>query len=324
VSYDLSRLASDVLARNLVRCAAHDRETTALLLAYIAEFDARHLYLPAGFPSMFAYCVEQLGLSEEAAYVRISVARTARAFPAFFPAIADGRLHLTAVRLLAPHLTEENHVDLIAAAAHLKKVEIEVLLASRFPQPEPLRLDEGIAALPVSQVHRVGLDPDPVQPETPAVVRPIAPQRFSLQVTLDGATHAKLRRAQDLLSHAIPSRDVAEVLDRALDALIEDLEKRKFAKTTQPRSPRESTRPRRLPAHVKRAVYQRDAGRCAFRSADGRRCGQTERLEFDHVVPVARGGRATVDNTRLLCRAHNQDAADEVFGRDFMSGKRGG
>jgi len=114
------------------------------------------------------------------------------------------------------------------------------------------------------------------------------------------------------------------MLDRALDALIRQLEKRKFAATAMPR-----TRPRRataggryIPAHVKRAVAARDQGRCTFVSEAGRRCSATYRLEFDHVEPVARGGRATVDGIRLRCRAHNQYEAERMFGAEFMRHKR--
>ena len=326
--YDLTHLSSADLARALLRHAAHDREQLAVLLAHIAEFDARHLYLPAGYPSMFAYCVENLRLPEEAAYNRISVARTARAFPILFQAIAQGSLHLTSVRMLGPHLRDENVGELVKAATHLKKVELEAMLAARFPLPEPLRLDEGISAL--GAVQEVGLVPERVQLETPAMtptsaqptptIKPIAAQRFSLQVTLDGDTHAKLRKAQDLLSHV--TRDIGEVIHRALGALIEELEKKRFAKTDRPRPPRQSARPRYIPAHVKRAVYMRDAGRCAFVANDGRRCKETQNLEFDHIVPVALGGEATVDNLRLLCGPHNQHMAELAFGMEFMEQKR--
>jgi len=329
VSYNLKHLPNEVLARDLVRHAAHDREHLALLLAYIAEFDARHLYLPAGYPSMFAYCVEHLHISEDATYNRIFVARAARKFPGLFTAIADGRLHLAGARLLVPRMNEENAGELVAAASNLKRVELEAMLAARDPEAEPLRLDEGISALSTGQViapqgfDSVGLVPGQVQIETPpATIKPIAAQRFSLQVTLDGETHAKLRRAQDLLSHT--TRDVAEIIHRALVALIEELEKRKFAKTDHPRAERPSARARNIPAHVKRAVYQRDAGRCAFVALDRTRCKETQGLEFDHIVPIARGGRATVENTRLLCRPHNQHMAEEIFGMEFIKQRRGG
>jgi hypothetical protein len=152
---------------------------------------------------------------------------------------------------------------------------------------------------------------------------PLAPERYGLQVTIAKSTHDKLRYAQGLLGHAIPSGDVAQVLDRALDALIERLEKRKFAATDRPLPSRSrSTNPRHVPAHVRRAVWERDQGRCTFVNSNGQRCEARKFLEFDHEVPVARGGRATVDRMRLRCRAHNQYEADCAFGAGFMSEKR--
>src|SRR3990172_6905569 len=105
--YTLAHLRDEVLLLNLAALVVQDRVTTARLLAYIAEVDARRLYAPAGYASMHAYCVEELRLSEDAASKRIQAARAARQFPALFTALAEGRLHLTAVCLLAPHLTEE-------------------------------------------------------------------------------------------------------------------------------------------------------------------------------------------------------------------------
>jgi hypothetical protein len=90
-SYSLSHLSDCDLQRSLVSAVAQDRNATAVVLAHIAEYDARRLYLPAGFPSMIAYCVQELRLSEEAARKRIHAARAARQFPAIFDAVADGR-----------------------------------------------------------------------------------------------------------------------------------------------------------------------------------------------------------------------------------------
>jgi hypothetical protein len=81
-----------------------------------------------------------------------------------------------------------------------------------------------------------------------------------------------------------------------------------------------SPRPRRaaIPADVKRAVWERDGGRCAWVSSDGKRCGSTWMLEFDHIRPVALGGTSTVDDVRVACKAHNFYAAELIFGREFM------
>ena len=128
-TYSLSHVSDGNLARDLAAAAARDRASTAVLLAHIAEFDARKLFLPAAHPSMHSYCTMELHLSKDAAYKRIQAARAARQFPAIFEAVADGRLHLAAACLLAPYLTAESANELIAAATHRSKAEVERLLA---------------------------------------------------------------------------------------------------------------------------------------------------------------------------------------------------
>jgi len=111
-------LSDPVLLHHLRVILARDCTTTAELLDHIAEVDVRKLYLPAGYPSMFAYSVSELHLSEDAAFKRIQAARAAVRFPALFDAVAEGRLHLSAVCLLAPHLSEDTADELLAAATH--------------------------------------------------------------------------------------------------------------------------------------------------------------------------------------------------------------
>jgi hypothetical protein len=70
-----------------------------------------------------------------------------------------------------------------------------------------------------------------------------------------------------------------------------------------------------VPRSVKRAVWARDGGRCAYTAPDGRRCESCDALEYDHIVAWADGGRSdTPDNIRLLCRAHNQRLGRRRFG----------
>jgi 5-methylcytosine-specific restriction endonuclease McrA len=153
-------------------------------------------------------------------------------------------------------------------------------------------------------------------------VAPLSPGRFELRLTISQALRDKLERARELLGHAVPSGDIAELLERALDELIAKQEKRQFAATDKPRACRPSSNPRHIPAAVKRAVTRRDRGRCTYESGDGVRCGARKLLQYDHVIPVARGGTSTVDNIRLRCRAHNQLEAECVFGAGFMEDKR--
>jgi len=157
-------------------------------------------------------------------------------------------------------------------------------------------------------------------------VTPLSPQRFAVQFTVEQRAHDKLEYARALLGHQVPAGDLPEVFERALDALIGQLEKSKFAATTRPRPQRSSIDPRHILASVKRAVWVRDGSQCTFVSEAGQRCPARTRLEFDHVDPVARGGEATVDQIRLRCRGHNQYAAECVSGPGSWpaSGKRRG
>jgi len=339
-TYSLSHVSDRELLHDLASLVARDRATTAALLAHLAEVDARRLYLPAAYASMYAYCVHELHLSEDAACKRITVARVARQFPAIFQALADGRLHLSGIVLLAPYLTPQNGDELLGAAERRTKAGIEELIAQRFPRSETMAL---VQALPGSSRRDELSAPGRIEPpgrergETatcqhapghvppPTKVAPVAPDRFLLQLTIGRDTQDKLRHAQELLGHRLPSGDIAQVLDRALDALIERLEKTRFAATARPRrnaSQPPSANPRHIPARVKRAVWERDGGQCTFASEAGRRCPARKLLEFDHVEEVARGGQASVAGIRLRCRAHNQYGAERTFGAEFMRHKR--
>jgi hypothetical protein len=190
--------------------------------------------------------------------------------------------------------------------------------ASEAPRsPDAHAADNPLSLTPTS--------PSTVAPSPPArraAVTPLAPERYKVQFTASAALHAKLRQAQALLRHQIPDGDLEQVLDRALDALLAQLRKQKLAETTRPRAPRPQpsrTEPggphsRHIPAAVKRTVWERDRGRCAFVSNSGRRCAEEGFLEFHHIVPHAKGGHATAENIELRCRAHNGYEAVCVLG----------
>jgi hypothetical protein len=147
--------------------------------------------------------------------------------------------------------------------------------------------------------------PTPVLPIRRPVVQALASDLYKLQVTLSSQGHRRLRRAQDLLRHVLPTGDVAAIVERALALLVADLERKKTAATTRPRAAR-AARPhtRHIPAAVRRAVWARDGGQCAFVGTTGR-CTERGFLEYHHVVPFADGGAATVENLQLRCAAHN-------------------
>ena len=321
----------DLLAR-VKLLAQHEREATVALVGHLAVLDERGLYLGEGFASLFTYCTQVLHLAEHAAYNRIEAARAARRFPVILNMLANGSVTLATVRILAPHLTPANHGDLLAAARHRSKRQVEELAAQFHPQPPVL---SSIRRLPVpthepssASFEAMELDagPDPTpddlrQPAAvpslstplahPAVVEPLGLRRYRVQFTASTETCDKLRLAQDLLRHQIPDGDLGEIMDRALTLLVETLAREKFAATNRPRERAtgenggQGSGSRHIPAEVRRAVWLRDGGRCAFVAPTGRRCNERGFLEFHHVVPYGAGGDATADNIQLRCRAHN-------------------
>ena len=366
-----SNLSDEELVNEVRRLASVTRGTTAVLVAHLAELEARGLHLAAGYPSLFSYCTDLLRLSEHEAYHRIEAARLARRFPIVLEKLADGGLTLTTARLLSSQMTLENHQTLLAAAAGKSKREVEALLARMFPAPdvpssirkvpaprsmtseqggvaglsllaaatvdapaiEPIGVDDtkNRVADPAAALVVAGCSPvdgplltcPPPSTKPREVIRPLAADRYEIRFTASAATREKLQLASELLRHAIPDGNVAEIVDRALAALLEDLARKKFSATARPTSSRpgrphgSSRHTRHIPARVKRAVWLRDGGCCAFVSKGGRerRCRERGFLEFHHVHPYAEGGEATIGNIELRCRAHNTYEADLFYGR---------
>ncbi len=121
------------------------------------------------------------------------------------------------------------------------------------------------------------------------------------------------------MRHIVPNGDVAAIFDRALSLLLEDLEQKRVGATEHPRSGRTARHDsRHIPASVKREVWKRDRGRCAYAGSRGR-CTETGFLEFHHVEPYAAGGRGDVGNIELRCRANNSYEAALFFGESQPS-----
>ena len=128
--------------------SAVERAATATLIAYLTELEARNLHLAQGFRSLFGYCRHVLHCSEAEAYNRMEAVHAARRFPVILALLAEGRLHLTAVRLLAPHLRDEDHLALLGGAIHKSRREIVALLARWFPSPDVLVIDSEASSQP--------------------------------------------------------------------------------------------------------------------------------------------------------------------------------
>jgi hypothetical protein len=255
--------------------------------------------------------------------------------------LADGRRNLTALRLLAPVLTRANHGEALAAATRRSKREVEAIAARLDPKPDVpstvRKLPAPAAAVPERELPETGHstsfllgqernDAAPgtrgAVPTQPAVA-PLAPERYRVQFTIGKATEKKLSRLRQLLKREIPNGDPAVIFDRALTLLLERVESRKQGMTAKARAPKpkpngaaQEANSRHMPAAVRREVVRRDAGRCTFVAADGRRCTERAFIEYHHAgIPYAHGGAATTENIALHCRTHNAYEGRQLFGR---------
>jgi 5-methylcytosine-specific restriction endonuclease McrA len=304
--------------RNLV---GQEREATAKLVAYLGEVEERRLHLEAGFPSMFAFCTRELGMSENEAFRRLVAARLGRRFPVIHSLLASGAVHLSALELLRERLTENNHVELLEAVSQKSKHDIQAFLAARFPKSDV---------------------PSTIR-ELPGRIEPLSQARYRVEFTANAELREKLELCRDLMSHANPGRELSVVVDRAVDLLLAELARKRVARTKRSRerrppeqcrgekhpheefarlASRRRPKPGRIASTTRRQVFERDGLRCAYVSPDGRRCDARAFLELDHVEPRALGGSDDAKNLRVLCHAHNQLAAERVFGRETIANSR--
>jgi hypothetical protein len=295
------------------------------VVEHLVEIDRRRLYLEHAYPSLYAFCAEHLGYTEDAALKRIRVARLALEFPRVLDELRSGAIQLTGLLMLAPHLNETNAEALLTEARGKKRWQLERLLAQWFPRPDvpPSVQPLGTAqpSGPTSPATRPGANESAADSHRPKLA-PLSAERFLVQFTASAELYAKLERAKELLSNSVPGGDLPLLVERALDALIER-ELKRHTGAGKPRK-RRVQRPgsRHIPVDVERQVRERDGDQCAFTDAEGRRCQERRFLTIEHHIPFAMGGPPTVENLSLYCAAHNAHTARQVFGEAFIAEKR--
>ena len=230
----LSRLSDDELLVRLWSVLKQSRRVESVLVAHIAEVDARRLYAREASSSMFQYCVDVLRLSEAEAYLRIAAARASRQHPALLTMLDDGRLHLSGIAVLAPHLTETNCEELLARATHKTKRELLVLVAEIAPKPDvspsirklPKRRQKPVSEQRTSCAETTPSGPSgksrpatepapaptPQAPDKPPVVEPLAPARYKVQFTASAELHDKLQR----LAALMPGVDLTSMIEASV------------------------------------------------------------------------------------------------------------
>jgi hypothetical protein len=364
---------------HLARLLRSEQEAAADFLLALADFDRRRGWERLGHASLFAFLTRELGLSNSAAWYRQAAARLLPRFPSVEAALREGRLCLSVVGDLSRVLTPENEAEVLPRFLGISSRDAKEVVAAILPCPEPPRRDAvTVMRLPAPSpvVPGLALPLGPVAPDGAAevvaapvasvppvttvglllapevamtqpararrdMVQPLTKELRRLSVTVSARLLRKLAVARDGLSHALPGATTEQVLEAALDLLLER-QARRQALVKRPRAARGKTpvvtgapekaaaptpacipaNPRTIPATVEREVRLRDGNRCQFPLDSGGICGSTFQVQLDHLQPLALGGATTVANLRCACASHNRHAAELELGPAVMAAAR--
>ena len=242
--------------------------------------------------------------------------------------LREGKLCITVVLELARVITPENSAIVLPQFFHRSKQEakaiaVEICPAAVIPRREvvtELSRPTRVQPVELAATHLVqGEAPAaPAPEEQRGSFVPLTSNLQRLHMTVSKQFIDKLDAARKGQGHAQPGASAEKVIEAALDLLLAQQAKRRGEVKRPQQNPRPAKKPGHIPAAVKRAVWSRDEGKCTWPLDSGGICGSTLRLEIDHVVPRGRGGPSTVENCRLTCAAHNQLAARQVYGDDWM------
>lgn len=340
---DLTNLSAGELLSNLDSFWVTGNRALAQFLGYLGEVERRRLYEEMACSSMFAFLERRFRLTGGTAYRRLTAARLVRRFPAILSRVESGDIHLDGLCALKDVLTASNVEELMVATARKTLREVEHIVACRMPKPDveasirkvperqpttPLTSAESrtlplfsAAAAPAPQAEVV-IEPAAAAPppsEEPSRIDQLSEKRHKLRVTVSTEIRRKIVRASNLMKHRSPTSDLETLLESALDALLEKLEKERLGKTSRPQAKPRPSQPGHVAQATRREVFERDGERCTFEAPDGTRCEERGMLELDHIEARALGGTDDASNLRVRCRTHNQMYARQVFGEAHVA-----
>ena len=282
-------LNNEAIIVKLKTLVAEEKKNVTAQISLLREIKRRRLSLELGYPSLMAFCEEELGLTKDQAWKRSQAAGAIEKAPELFSMLAEGKTNLSALAVVAPKITEQTKEQIKEFIPHKTKREAEAFAST-------LRRD-GTHARREQTIKRT----------------------FNLTVK----AHEKLKHAARLLRQNNPDLTEEDVLDAALELLIERrdpvrkaerakarAEKNESKKSEQTKRPAPGQgKTRYIPAKTRHQVYTGAEAQCSFVGVNGRRCSARRGLHIDHIKPYAHGGTHDPENLRLLCPAHNRHMA---------------
>lgn len=321
---NLQKLTDQFLLEQTRKLVAEERRITTELLHHLREVDRRRCFADLGFGSLFAYLVEGLGYSESAAQRRISAMRLLKEIPELEEKLRTGAISLSVAAQAQQLFRQEAKLEK-PLTPDAKREILSSLEGKSTREAEKALLPH--SSLPASLI--------------PDRVRALSESASEVRFVASPELLDDLERLRGLLAHSHPQLSLGELVQLLAKLALAKLDPAREPKTRQketvaapevksrlpepeicliaPATNPIPARTRFIPAPLRRQIWQRDGGCCAFVDPVTKRtCGSRHALQVDHLTPVALGGKSTPPNLRLLCFQHNQRAAIRIFGRRRM------
>jgi len=327
---NLKHYSDEVLDQKTILSVKTETNSTLSVLHHLREIERRRLFSKLKYKSLHDYAERHLGYPYDQACRRIAAMWLIQEIPEAEEKIANGSLNLTNIGY--------------AQAAFKAEAKSEAPLTKE----EKLIFLERIENKSTRLAQKIVAEEFGTQVLIRETVKPVTKEISMLSIPVNDGLLAKIEKAKGLLAHSHAGISTADLLDQALEVLIQKIEKQKQSIVAAPRLLTElefqkdlsatksdhlnnsagptssknrknleetvsSTSPksRYISAANNREIWCRDKQECS-------NCGSTYALERDHQIPFAKGGGTDCSNLRILCRPCNQRAAIESYGFQKM------
>ncbi len=320
----ISKLSDENLLAHTKTKVGEEKILTLEILRHLAEIEKRKLYLKIGYPSLYEYCIDELGYSGGAAFRRISAMRLIKDVPEAADKILEGQVNVSSLSQLQRFIRKEEKFTGVKMQASEKRDLLS--LVQNKSQQDVEREFARISPHIITSTEKL---------------RAITDSLTEVKIVVHNDLLDKLEKIRHLTSHKNPNPSFVELLQILVDMALKKLDpteknlekntKKNIEKTSAKTKPENTAKarlrsqtPNYLPPFrrretryissvLKQEVWMRSGGNCSYvDSGSGRRCCSKHFLQVDHVIPISRGGKTELKNLQLLCASHNQLKGDHL------------
>ncbi|MDZ4678174.1 MAG: HNH endonuclease signature motif containing protein [Oligoflexia bacterium] len=299
-----------------------ERKNTGEILHYFYVIQKRRIFADYGYSNIYKFGIKELGYTEAETQIRVTSSRLLGEIPELELKLNEGKLSLSTVSMANTLFNREKKAE---NAFTLDK-KIEVL--KNFENKSVKECEK--------EIFKVAT----VIPVPPEKVRQVSNETAQMTINVPLEFLDEIETLKNIYSKSHPGITTAELL-----ALLVKKETQKLDPAREPRKYKQTKVQDNVQgggqtdfqakvqrgvsgtyekfgaptAFQKRQVWQKYQSQCSFQTFDGKRCDSKYGLEIDHIQPKALGGDTSLENLRLLCKAHNQKAAIDIFGFTHMN-----